>query len=169
MLGFLIVWLISNFTHCNRIKLYQHHETLANIQVVCILFAHRPQVITMFARTCTRLDHSRKRGEMSHKQNTFADSGESDKFSAISLFMTPAVVFLPPSSVSRRPVCSTRNTAIVMAVWWQGKKTENIASPITCHTILLNVSVNSTAGYFYEVCSILASHCSEPKYKQQEQ
>ena len=62
-----------------------------------------------------QIPHLRSRGEISQTQNTWEATGGRERFSAMIVFIVPAMVFLPSSRLSRRPDFSTKNTATVNA------------------------------------------------------
>ena len=68
----------------------------------------------MFLEIC-QIPYLRSRGEISHTQNTCEATGGSERFSAMIVFIVPAMVFLPSSRLSRRPDFSTKKTATVNA------------------------------------------------------
>ena len=85
----------------------------------------RPQlnynIIKVFLEIC-QIPYLRSRGEISHTQNTCEATGGSERFSAMIVFIVPAMVFLPSSRLSRRPDFSTKKTATVNATHTKKKK-----------------------------------------------
>ena len=80
----------------------------------------------MFLEIC-QIPYLRSRGEISHTQNTWEATGGSERFSAMIVFIVPAMVFLPSSRLSRRPDFSTKKMATVNATHTkkqQQKKTD---------------------------------------------
>lgn len=59
--------------------------------------------------------YSRRRGEISHTQNTWDATGGRARFSDMIVLIVPAIVFFPSSRFNRRPDFSTKNTATVNA------------------------------------------------------
>ena len=87
----------------------------------------------MFLEIC-KIPYLRSRGEISHTQNTCEATGGSERFSAMIVFIVPAMVFLPSSRLSRRPDFSTKKTATVNATHTKKKKKKD-------REVLLNVHV----------------------------
>ena len=68
----------------------------------------------LFLEIC-KIPYLRSRGEISHTQNTCEATGGRERFSAMIVFIVPAMVFLPSSRLSRRPDFSTKKMATVNA------------------------------------------------------
>lgn len=58
----------------------------------------------------------RSKGEISQTQKICEATVGRERFSAMIVFIVPAVVFLPSSRFNKRPDFSTKNTATVRAV-----------------------------------------------------
>ena len=68
-------------------------------------------------------------------QNTCEATGGSERFSAMIVFIVPAMVFLPSSRLSRRPDFSTKKTATVNATHKKKRHRSLTTCPTTCISI----------------------------------
>ena len=92
----------------------------------------------LFLEIC-QIPYLRSRGEISHTQNTCEATGGSERFSAMIVFIVPAMVFLPSSRLSRRPDFSTKKTATVNAT--HTKKNNRLRSFTTCTCTTTCISI----------------------------
>lgn len=97
--------------------------------------------------------HLRSRGEISQTQNTCEATGGSERFSAMIVFIVPAMVFLPSSRLSRRPDFSTKNTATVSATH-KKKKTDIEVLLQWCTTTCISIYTTSRL----EIISSIVGH-----------
>lgn len=96
----------------------------------------------LFLEIC-QIPYLRSRGEISHTQNTCEATGGRERFSAMIVFIVPAMVFLPSSRLSRRPDFSTKKTATVNATNTKKKNRQRHFTTCTCTTTCISIYTRS--------------------------